>query len=233
MIAPTLFSRALAEFVGTFTLVAAGVGAVLAAGIPSENHSDALLVAALAHGLAIAVMVTAVGHISGGHFNPAVTFAMLVTRQIRALDAGVYWLSQLVAAAVGAAVINVAYPDALSAAGNGGVPALASGVSIGQGILLEGVMTFFLVWVIFGVAVDRDGAFAKLAGLPIGLTITVCILMGGNLTGGVMNPARAFGPALIFNHWSDWWVYWVGAPIGAAIAALAYVKGIRPRLEST
>lgn len=229
---PALPARLIAEFIGTLTLIAVGVGAILS--VSPATTPDGLIAVALAHGLAIAVMVTAVGHVSGGHFNPAVTFGMLLTRQIRIVDALAYVGAQLAGATAGAALIKWAYPDDLGYDKyNGGAPGLLEGVSLTQGIVLEALMTFFLVFVVFGVAVDRLGAFSAVAGLPIGLTVTAGILMGGKLTGAAMNPAREFGPALIANHWQDVAAYWVGPFIGAAIASLLYIYGIKPRMDKT
>jgi glycerol uptake facilitator-like aquaporin len=103
-----------------------------------------------------------------------------------------------------------------------GVPQLGDGVGAGSGLLLEIVLTFFLVWVIFASAADPRGTFKSIAGLAIGLTITLDILAGGPLTGAAMNPARAFGPELVQGVWSDAWLYWVAPLIGAALAALSY-----------
>jgi aquaporin TIP len=204
--------RAVAEAVGTFTLVFAGVGSIVVG-------AD-LVGVALAHGLAIAVMVSAVGHISGGHFNPAVTFAFLVTRRIDPGMAVVYWVAQLAGATLAAlALRGVFSPDS---ALDAGVPVLAEGVGAGPGLLLEIVLTFFLVWVIFATAADPRGTFTSIAGLAIGLTITLDVLAGGPVTGAAMNPARAFGPELVQWVWSDAWLYWVGPLAGAALAGLVY-----------
>jgi aquaporin TIP len=205
--------RAAAEFVGTFTLVFAGVGsiAVLQGG---------LVGVALAHGLAIGVMASAVGHISGAHFNPAVTFGLLVTRRIAPALAVVYWAAQLAAATVAALALRAIFPGEVNL--DSGVPVVNEAVGSGGALLLEAILTFFLVWVIFATAVDPRGTFSSIAGLAIGLTITLDILAGGPLTGAAMNPARAFGPELVQNVWSDAWIYYVGPPIGAAAAALAY-----------
>lgn len=205
--------RGAAEFVGAFTLVFAGVGSIAVV-------QGGLVGVALAHGLAIAIMASAVGHISGGHFNPAVTFGFLVTRRIAPALAVVYWIAQLAGATLAAILLRAVFPDKANL--DAGVPTVAEGVGSGSGLLLEAILTFFLVWVIFATAVDPRGAFSSIAGLAIGLTITLDILAGGPLTGAAMNPARAFGPELIQNVWSDAWIYYIGPPIGAAAAALAY-----------
>ena len=204
---------------GTFTLVFVGAGSIAvaaAAGDPS------LIGVALAHGLTIAVMASAVGHISGGHFNPAVTLGFLVTRRMNPALAAVYWVAQLAAAVLGAVLLTTLLPDRLTDAVELGAPLLGNGIGAGAGVALEAVLTFFLVWVVFATAADPRGAFASIAGLAIGLTITLDILVGGPLTGAAMNPARAFGPQLIQNVWSDGWVWYVGPLVGGAAAALLY-----------
>lgn len=211
--------RAFAELVGTFTLIFIGVGSIVAA---HQIEDPTLIGVAIAHGLAIGVMVSAVGHISGAHFNPAVTFGFLITKRIEPKLAVVYWVAQLAAAAVGALLIEAFLPKFLTDAVSLGVPALGNGVNAAAGFGLEAVLTFLLVWVIFANAVDPGGAFKSIAGLAIGLTITIDILFGGPFTGAAMNPARAFGPQLIGGHWSDWWVWYAGPLLGGGLAALAY-----------
>ncbi len=207
--------RALAEFVGTFTLVFIGAGAIMTGG-------GGLIGVALAHGLAIAVMVSAVGHISGGHFNPAVTFGFLVTRRINPVLAVVYWVTQLAAATVAALVLKAIYPGKIVDGAHLGAPLLSSKISSGSGFLVEAILTFFLVWVVFATAADERGTFKSIAGLAIGLTITMDIFMGGPLTGVAMNPARAFGPELVHGEWANCWIWYAGPLVGGAAAALLY-----------
>src|SRR4051812_45487621 len=133
-------------------------------------HAD-LTGVALAHGLVIAVMVSAVGHISGGHFNPAVTLGFLVTRRISAPLAVIYWMTQFVAAIAGAALIKWVLPSQISNGISLGAPSLYKDISPGQGVVIEAVLTFFLVWVIFATAADSRGTFKQIAGLAIGFTI--------------------------------------------------------------
>jgi aquaporin TIP len=213
---PEAGSRAVAEFIGTFTLVFIGVGSILVGGL------GGLTGVAFAHGLAIAVMVSAVGHISGGHFNPAVTFGFLVTRRIGWPLGIVYWVAQLLAAVAAALLLNRVYPDRVVDAASLGAPQLGGGIGSGAGVAVEIVLTFFLVWVVFATAADPRGTFKSIAGLAIGLTITMDILAAGPLTGAAMNPARAFGPELVGNHWTDAWIWYVGPLIGGALAALLY-----------
>ena len=202
--------RAVAEFIGTFTLLFIGIGAIAVGG----NSTDV----AFAHGLAIAVMVSAVGHISGGHFNPAVTLGFLVTRRIVPALAALYWAVQLAGAVVASLALDWLFPGNPLAKG---VPAVHL-VSATQAAFIEGILTFFLVWVVFATAADARGTFKSIAGLAIGLTITMDIFAGGPLTGAAMNPARAFGPELVGDHWANAWVWYVGPLAGGALAALLY-----------
>jgi aquaporin TIP len=208
------YRRAVAEFVGTFALIFVGASAIVV-----TNGQD-LVAIALAHGLVIGVMASAVGHISGGHFNPAVTFGFVVTRRMALPLAAAYWVTQLVAAVVAALALRAVFPDAINL--DQGVPTVNDAVGSGSGVLVEAILTFFLVWVIFATAADPRGAFKSIAGLAIGFTITLDILMGGPLTGAAMNPARAFGPELVQGVWDDWWVYWIGPLVGGGLAALLY-----------
>ena len=217
--------RAVAEFVGTFTLVFAGVSSIAVGGN--------LTTVAFAHGLAIAVMVSAVGHISGGHFNPAVTFAFLITRRMAPVLALVYWVTQFAAATAGALMVKAIFPDQLTDRAKLGAPAVANVIGSGAAFAMEAVLTFFLVFVVFATAVDPRGAFKQIAGLAIGFTIALDILMGGVLTGAIMNPARAFGPQLVANNWTHhFWIWYVGPFAGAVIAAslyeLLYLRPARP-----
>src|SRR6267378_3187907 len=225
--------RGFAEFVGTFAFVFVGAGSVLTiakALAPAIVNTQALDVyggltlvgVALANGVAIAVMVSAVGHISGGHLNPAVTLGFFVTRRIAPSLAIVYWSMQFAAAAAAAALLRWLYPENARRLTHLGAPGLTSGVSVWQGLVIEMVLTFFLVWVIFATAADPGGTFKSIAGLAIGLTITMDVFVGGPLTGAAMNPARAFGPELIGNFWGNAWVYWVGPIIGGLVAGIAY-----------
>lgn len=209
--------RHLAEFFGTFMLVFFGEGAIL------QQHATqnvGMTGIALAHGLGIMLGVYAFGAISGGHFNPCVTFGFLVTRRISFGGAVNYWIAQIVGAVVAAWILFAAYHGG-PADVHLGAPALDPTIGTGMGAFLEGVMAFLLVIVIFGTAVDPR-APKGFAGLAIGLTVTANILFSGGLTGGSFNPARAFGPSLLAGYWQDQWVYWVGPMIGGAAAALLY-----------
>lgn len=217
----SLGSKLISEFVGTFFLIAVGVGVIISGG--------GLIEIAFAHGLVIAIMVSATAHVSGAHFNPAVTTTMLALRQMPLVEGLAYLVTQLVAGAFGAIVVVWGY-DLKAADLAATTPALADGLGAGQGFLLELVATFMLVWVIFAVAVDRDGSFFKVAGMPIGFAVTAGILMIGALTGAALNPARWFGPAVVSGTWDDAWVWILGPIVGGALAGAGYLYGIRPRL---
>ena len=207
--------RGIAEFVGAFTLIFVGMGSIVFSG-----SGGGLVAPALAHGLAIAIMASAVGHISGGHFNPAVTLGFLVTRRIVPSLAAVYVAAQLAGATVAALALRAFFPGEANL--DAGVPVVHQTIDAGQAIGIEAVLTFFLVWVVFATAVDPGGAFKSIAGLAIGLTITIGVLAAAPLTGAALNPARALGPELVMNVWDDWYVYLIGPAIGGAVAALAY-----------
>src|SRR5438876_4426533 len=225
--------RGAAEFVGTFALIFVGAGSILTiakALAPALTTAPAvdvyggltLVGVALAHGLAIAVMASAVGHISGAHFNPAVTLGFFITRRIAPSLAVVYWSMQFAAAAAAAALLRWFYPEATRRLTHLGAPGLSSGVTVWQGLVIEMVLTFFLVWVIFATAADPGGTFKSIAGLAIGLTITMDVLVGGPMTGAAMNPARAFGPQLVQGYWTNCWIWYAGPFVGGALAALIY-----------
>jgi len=213
-----LLRRGVAEFIGTFTLIFVGGGAGIVAGYATGAANGGLVGVALANGLAIGIMVTNLGHISGGHFNPAITLGFLVTRRITAALAVAYWAFQLVGAIFAALILRYIFAKHGGAAG----AAPAPHVHDGKAFVLELIMTFFLVFAVWATAVDPRGAFKAIAGLAIGLTITIDVLMGGPLTGAAMNPARAFGPELVGHTWKGWWIYWLGPAAGAVIAALVY-----------
>lgn len=213
----------MAELIGTFGLVLFGAGAILQ---QSGGAPVGVTGIAVAHGLAILVGIYAFGHISGGHFNPCVTFGMAVTRRISWGDAITYWIAQLAGAAIGAYILGAAYHGPTDA--HLGTPALAASVSPLLGMVLEAIMAFMLVIVIFGSAVDPR-APKGFAGLAIGLTLVANILFGGSLTGASFNPARAFGPALIAGAWQDHWVYWVGPMLGGGAAAVLYDRFLLSR----
>jgi len=210
--------KGVAEFIGAFTLVFIGAGAIIVTGGGLQN----LLLIALAHGLAIGVMASALAHISGGHFNPAVTLGALVGRQINIRLAIVYWIAQLLGGSVAALMLYGVFSQPEWDPVHLGTPFLGPTVSAGTGILVEAVLTFFLAFVVYGTGIDPKGSFNAVGGMAIGLTIAMDIMMGGPLTGAAMNPARWFGPAVVSRFFDDGYVYWIGPLIGGAVAGLVY-----------
>lgn len=208
----------LAEFVGTFALTFIGVGSIAANSI--TNGALGVTGIALAHGLTIAVMASAFGVISGGHFNPAVSIGAMAAKKLNAQETLGYVVSQLLGAILAAICIKYCIaPDVLAKVGMG-TPSLGQGVSVGQGFVMEVILTFFLVTVIFGTAIDKRAP--KCGGLFIGLTVTLDILCGGPFTGAAMNPARYMGPALFGGGLSQAWLYWIAPTVGGVVAALFY-----------
>jgi len=213
----------IAEFIATFCFVLLGIGAVVSSGIFLGDEETVtagrIVVIALGHGFAIAIMVAATARISGGHLNPAVTFSAVLTRKIGAAKGGMYMMAQFAGAITAAFLIKAIVPDTME--GGLGSHAIGADISVGAALATEMVLTFILVFVIFATAMDPRGP-GHLAPFAIGLTIIVAIFVGLPLTGASMNPARTLGPALALGAWADNWVFWVGPLAGGSIAALLY-----------
>jgi aquaporin TIP len=209
------------EAIGPFALVFMGAGSIII------TQGEDIVAIALAHGLAIGLMVAAAGHISGGVYNPALTLGLVLTRKLEPVKGVAYVAAQLVGATLAAAALALLFPDVLTEPVKLGTPQIANSISAGAAVGIEIILTFFLMYVVFGTAIDKRGP-AGIAPLAIGLTITMDIFAGGPLTGAAMNPSRSFGPALVDGTWDDAWVYWVGPGIGAVIAALLYAYVLIP-----
>jgi MIP family channel proteins len=207
-----------AEAVGTFLFFFVGAGSV--ALTATEGGGPGLVGVALAHGLALAVMVSTFGAISGGHFNPAVTVAVRLAGRIEWSHAVMYVLAQLAGAVAAGFALLLVLPEPLADSTQLGTPALGTGIGVVEGIAIEAILTLVLVLTVFGTAIDQRAP--KLGGMAIGLAVAADILMGGPLTGGAMNPARWFGPAVAASAYDDWYVWWVGPLIGAIVAAVLY-----------
>jgi MIP family channel proteins len=208
----------MAEFLGTLLFVVFSAGTVaVTGGLLAERMTSArLLAVALASGVAYAVFVAAAMPISGGHLNPAVTFAALMSKQIRAAKAAMYMLSQCAGAVMGTLLLMVMIPSSMH--GTLGSDMLASRVTVGGGLVTEIVLTSVLVAAVLAAA--RGGSPVRLA--VVGLVVVLGQLVGAPLTGGSMNPARSFGPALVAGMWNNHWVYWFGPFVGAAVAIFVY-----------
>ena len=202
----------LAEAIGTFALVFAGCGAVM---VDAKTHQLGHVGIAITFGLVIMFGIYAVGHISGAHFNPAVTFGFALTRHFPWTRAVAYWAAQIVGALAAAAILrgslgNVAHLGAT----------LPSG-SQGQSFLWELILTFFLMFVIMSVATDTR-AVGEAAAIAIGGTVGLDAMFGGPISGASMNPARSLGPALVSGDLHALWLYVAAPLVGAALGALAY-----------
>jgi MIP family channel proteins len=208
--------RGVAEFIGAFTLVFISSGAIMvgSAGLPGV---------ALAYGFALVVMIGAFAHISGGHFNPAVTLAFLVARRIAAVLAAVYVVVQMAGACAASLLLWWIFPAGAIAPVRLGAPIKHELIGSGAGFALEAILTVFLVLAYFATTVDERNAFKGIAALVIGVVLTMDVLCGGPLTGAAMNPARAFGPELVYNVWEGYtWIYYAGPAVGAILAAVLY-----------
>jgi aquaporin TIP len=226
-IRPKTWLAALAEFIAVFLFVFVGCGAIVSItgilGTGPGSDAAALVAVALVFGLAIATLVAATAAVSGGHINPAVTFAAVITGQMKLTVGVVYVAAQLLGAVAGAFVLDLVVVDAVSDPSNLGATGLndAALESTGAGVIVEAILTFVLVFTVFAAAIDRRGV-GNVAPIAIGLAVLIDHLAGVPLTGASMNPARSFGPALVSDAWDDQWVYWIGPLIGAGVAALVY-----------
>jgi aquaporin TIP len=221
----SLLRRCTAEAIGTFALVFIGAGSIMSGFFPKSDFG--VLGIALAHGLILGTMVTVTMRISGGHLNPAVTLGLLVARRTDVRTAAAYIVTQVLAAIVAAAVLKALYPPAVLRATGLGTPHLAASISLTQGIALEAIMAFFLVSAVFGTCVHPEAP--RVGGFAIGLTLAADILMGGGLTGASVNPARAFGPALVAGDLVAQIVYWIGPILGGVVAGLLWEHVLLPK----
>lgn len=207
-----LFRRSGAEFVGTFGLVTAGCGAII---VNTQTGALTHVGIALTFGLMITVMIAATGHISGAHFNPAVTIAFAVTRHFPWREVVYYVFAQVLGAVCGAFVLRLLFDDV---AGLGAT--IPTGTPL-QSFWLEILLSAFLMFVIISVATDTKAVGAP-AALAIGFTVALDAMWGGPISGASMNPARSLGPALVAGIWTDQWIYWLAPIIGATLGGEIY-----------
>ena len=217
---PRLTSVLVAEALGTFLFLFVAMGSVILGSWVQGADTGGLVGVALAHGLALAVLVSAFGAVSGAHFNPAVTFAVWLSGRIEPVRAGLYVAAQLVGAVLAGLALRAVFNDAAWRPVALGTPAVLGGVGIVPAIIIEAILTMVLLVAVFGTAIDPRGP--KIGGLAIGLAVAADILMGGPLTGAAMNPARWFGPAVASGSYADWYVWWIGPLLGAAVVAGIY-----------
>ncbi|HET8844755.1 MAG TPA: aquaporin [Ktedonobacteraceae bacterium] len=237
--APTLMQRCLAEFLGTAFLIFVGCGTLTASGFLGHTSStftpSDLLTVALGFGLAISIMVYAIGHISGCNINPAVSLALACVRKLTWAEAGAYVVAQLLGGFVGALLLSIVFGrSAASVLGYGATDYNPALVNYFTAIIAEAIGTFFLLFVVMGTVIDKR-APAGWAGFSVGLTVTMGILVLGVVTGGNFNPARAFGPTVVqmmFGGIYPFWhmfVYFIGPAIGAVAGVFTYSYLARAR----
>jgi MIP family channel proteins len=219
----------LAELIGTFFLCFAGIAAILG-GTQAVGSNIGLVGIALAHGLALSVAIATFGGVSGAHFNPAVTIALLATGRVAAPTALLYVVAQLAGATTAALICSGVFPEAAVAQANLGIPLPGPWVTTSTLLLVEFVLTFLLVTAIFGMAVDPRGQEVKIGSFAVGMTVAFEILAAAPVTGASMNPARSFGPALVQGFWQWHWAYWVAPIAGAVVAAIVYDRVILERI---
>ncbi|MGH2429150.1 MAG: aquaporin [Candidatus Limnocylindria bacterium] len=219
-----------AEGVGTFLFIFVGAGSVVLA-THAGDGGPGLVGVALAHGLALAVLVSALGAVSGAHFNPAVTIAVLIAGRIAPIHAAGYVLVQLVGAVAAGFALRGIFPEASWQPTAIGTPAIDAAIGVPGGIAIEAILTVLLVLAVFGTAIDARAP--RLGGMAIGFAVAADILMGGPLTGAAMNPARWFGPALASGAFDNWFVWIVGPLLGAAVAAGIYLLALEDRASAT
>ncbi|XP_010917707.3 probable aquaporin TIP4-3 [Elaeis guineensis] len=217
---PDCIRAVLAEIVLTFLFVFAGVGAAMTAGKMAGGTDTimGLTAVAVAHALVVAVMISAGLHISGGHLNPAVTLGLAVGGHITLFRSILYIIAQLLGSSLACLLLKY-----LTGGMDTPIHALAAGMGAVQGVIMEIVLTFSLLFSVYATIVDpKKGIIAGLGPLLVGLVVGANILAGGPFSGASMNPARSFGPALASWDWTDHWVYWVGPLIGGPLAGFIY-----------
>jgi len=218
----------LAEFIGAFALTFVGAGSIILNEL--TGGSVGLLGIALAHGLTLGTFISGVGHISGGKLNPAVSLGLVAGGKLDIVTAIKEIIAQVAGAVFAAYLLHVIYPANAANAVHLGTPAV-NHITPGVAALLEGILTFFLVFTVYATAIDKKGAWPAIAGYGIGMTVVFGILATGGITGATFNPSRAFGPALVSGDWVNQWVYWVGPIAGGLIAGLLYSQVFLRREE--
>ena len=216
------YKKYLAELLGTFALVFVGSGCVCADYylVKSGSQGFGLLGIAIAFGFVVVAVAYSLGYISGAHINPAVTISMVATGRIKAGIGVMYIASQVAGATFAGYLLKILFPEALASVFLG-TCVLGSSVTVTQAIIMEAVITFLLVFVVYATVVDKRSTPA-LAGLAIGFVVLFGVMVGGAISGGSMNPARVFGPAIASGHFANHYVWWIGPIVGGITAGFTY-----------
>ena len=220
----------MAEFIGTFTLIFVGVGTATGNYILNDGKTSGIVAVALAYGMTVVVMVGAIGNVSGAHLNPAVTFSACLRGKIDIKNAVGYVIFQCLGAIFAASLLKLTFPLTALQAVAIGTPTLGQGVTPLMGFVMEFILTFFLLFVIFGTTTNSQTP--KIDGLLIGLVVTLDILVGGPISGASINPARYLGPAMVGGNLQYFWLYWIAPLTGAAAAALVWNYVVQERNQS-
>ncbi len=224
---PSLARRATAEMLGTLALVFFGCGAVVMNSFPSARYG--VLGIALAHAIVFSVAVSMTMAISGGMLNPALTLGLMAIRRLAPRDGAVYIVAQLAGGILAVVLLRQLLPTSVGDLALWGTPSLHASVGFGQGVAIEAVLTFFLMSAVMGTAVSPVAP--KIGGFGIGLTLFFTVMVGGPLTGAALNPARAFGPALVSGNMTAQSVWWIGPIAGAIVAAFVWQWLIREEVS--
>lgn len=210
------FKKYLAEFIGTFVLVTLACGTAAAVDCQTDTANAAYLLTALAFGLVIVAMAYSIGNISGCHINPAVSLAMLISKKMTIIDFIGYVVAQFAGATAGAAVLRII----LGADSSLGANSIYNVTEIGVSFTVEAILTFVFVLAILGVTSKKE--FSGVAGIVIGLSLTLVHIFGIHFTGTSVNPARSFGPAILSGNTEGLWIFLLAPLVGGALAALCY-----------
>lgn len=218
------YKKYIAELVGTFALVFIAAGSVCADFYLRQTGGQGLglLGISIAYGVVVIAVIYATSYVSGSHINPAVTISFWITKRMEPNTAIMYIFAQISGAVLAGFASKILFPEALKTVYLG-TSVLAPGVSVARGILMEFIITFLLIFTIYGTLVDKR-APAGFAGVAIGLVVLFGSMIGGTVSGGAMNPARVFGPAIASGQFAHHYVWWIGPILGAIAAGFIYDK---------
>ncbi|XP_061074714.1 aquaporin-4-like [Conger conger] len=218
------------EFLATLVFVLFSVGSTVRwEEVEEQQLPAARLLISICFGISFAVMVKCFSDISGAHLNPAVTLAMVLTRKFNIIKAFFYLLAQCLGATAASGILFVVTPE--SVRGHLGVTWVSSRISVFQGFIMELLITFQMIFVVFATSDPKSKRLKSAAAVDIGISVTIGHLFAVPYTGASMNPARSLGPAIITGNWDDHWVYWLGPILGAVIAAVLHKYFLHPSLK--